>query len=104
MVKRERHGKRLKRFLTEGRISIASFTSETSFANFIEIVGEEARPLLVKTAIAVMSPETARAVEAAGLRVNIVPAEATVRALVKAIIEWVASARQPSSNGDAGKI
>ncbi len=87
-VRRERHGKRLKTFLTEGRISIASFVSEAAFTDFVQIMGEDARPLLAKTTIAVLSSETAKAVKKAGLRVGIMPPEATLRALVEAIVEW----------------
>ena len=41
-VKPETHGKRLKRFLKEGKITIATFTSAATFNNFIEIAGEDA--------------------------------------------------------------
>ena len=88
-VKPEVHGKRLRRFLKEGRISIATFTSASTFNNFMEIMGEDARDLLKGVAIAVIGSVTAKAVEKAGLKVDIMPKKATIEAMVEEIIEWV---------------
>ncbi|MBI5050194.1 MAG: uroporphyrinogen-III C-methyltransferase [Nitrospirae bacterium] len=88
-VKPEVHGKRLRRFLKEGRISIATFTSAGTFNNFMEIMGEDAHELLKGVAIAVIGPVTAKAVQKAGLTVYIMPKEATIEAMVEEIIEWV---------------
>jgi uroporphyrinogen III methyltransferase/synthase len=87
-VKPEIHGKRLKRFLKEGRISIATFTSAATFNNFREIIGEDADELLKDVAIAVIGPVTAKAVEKAGLKVHIMPEQATIEAMVEATIKW----------------
>ncbi len=40
-VKPEKHGKRLQRFMSEGRISLATFTSGGAFNNFFDMLGEE---------------------------------------------------------------
>ena len=88
-IKPEVHGKRLKRFLKEGRISIATFTSAATFNNYMEIMGEDALDLLKDVIIAVIGPVTAKAVEKAGLTVHIMPEEATVDAMVKEIIKRV---------------
>ncbi len=85
-VKPETHGKRLKRFLKEGRISIATFTSAATFNNFMEIMADDALDLLKDVTIAVIGPVTARAVEKAGLTPRIMPDEATVDAMVREII------------------
>jgi uroporphyrinogen III methyltransferase/synthase len=85
-VKPELHGRRLKRFLKEGRITIATFTSAATFRNFVEIIGEEAFELLRGVSIAVIGPVTAKAIEKAGLKVEIMPKEATVEAMVEEII------------------
>jgi uroporphyrinogen III methyltransferase/synthase len=87
-VKPEKHGKRLRRLLKEGRISIATFTSAATFNNFIDIMGEKADKLLKGVAIAVIGPVTAKAIVKAGLKVDIMPKEATIEALVKEIIKW----------------
>jgi uroporphyrinogen III methyltransferase/synthase len=92
-VKPDMHGKRLRRFLKEGRITIATFTSAATFNNFREILKEEADELLESVAIAVIGPVTARAVEKAGLKVQIMPKESTVEAMADEIIKWAAKER-----------
>ena len=87
-VKPEIHGKRLKRFLKEGRITIATFTSAATFNNFMSIMDNDVHELLKGVAIAVIGPVTAKAVEKAGLKVDIMPKEATIEAMVKEIIAW----------------
>lgn len=89
-VKPEMHGKRLKRFLKEGRISVATFTSASTFDNFMEIMGADADELLRDVAIAVIGPVTARAVEKAGLKVEIMPETATIEAMAEDIMKWAA--------------
>ncbi len=89
-IKPEIHGKRLKRFLKEGRISIATFTSAATFNNFREIIGEDADELLRDVAIAVIGPVTAKAIENAGLKVHIMPRQATIEAMAGEIINWAA--------------
>jgi uroporphyrinogen III methyltransferase/synthase len=82
------HGKRLRRFLKEGRITIATFTSAATFNNFIAVMGEDAGELLDNVTIAVIGPITAKALDQAGLKAAIMPKEATVEAMVKAIRAW----------------
>jgi uroporphyrinogen III methyltransferase / synthase len=89
-VKPEMHGKRLKRFLKEGRITIATFTSAATFNNFREIMGGDADDMLRNVAIAVIGPVTARAIEKTGRKVDIIPEEATVEALAEEIKKWAA--------------
>ena len=88
-IKPEIHGKRLQRFLKEGKISIATFTSAATFNNFLDITGNDAASLLKDVAISVIGPVTAQAVKKAGLHVTIMPKEATIDAMVKEIIKWV---------------
>jgi len=92
-VKPEIHGKRLKRFLKEGRITVATFTSAATFNNFRDILSEDADGLLAGVAIAAIGPVTARAIEKAGLKVQIMPAEATIEALVEEIRIWATKDR-----------
>ncbi len=87
-VKPDLHGKRLKRFLREGRISIATFTSTSTFNNFLEIMGEDATDLLKDVNIAAIGPVTARAIEKTGLKVSIMPRISTIEAMVEEIIRW----------------
>lgn len=88
-VKPESRGKRLRRFLREGRISIATFTSASTFINFRAIMGEDADEYLKGATIAAIGPVTANAIEQAGLSVDIMPSKATIEAMVDEIIQWV---------------
>lgn len=90
-VKPEYHGKRMRRFLKEGKITIATFTSAATFNNFREMMGDDADELLRNVTIAVIGPVTAKTVEKAGLKVGIMPAEATVEAMVEEIKRWAVS-------------
>jgi|Deesub1362A_J573_1020465.scaffolds.fasta_scaffold00073_39 uroporphyrinogen III methyltransferase/synthase len=87
-VKPETKGKRLKRFLKEGRITVATFTSGATFRNFREMMGEDAEELLKGVAIAAIGPVTAKTIEKAGLKVDIMPKKATIEAMVEEIINW----------------
>jgi uroporphyrinogen III methyltransferase/synthase len=87
-IKPESRGMRLRRFLREGRISVATFTSAATFRNFRQIMGKEADELLKRVAIAVIGPVTAKAVEQAGLHADIMPGEATIESMAEAIIKW----------------
>jgi uroporphyrinogen III methyltransferase/synthase len=88
-VKPESRGKRLRRFLREGRISIATFTSAATFQHFREIMGDEADAYLRGVPIAAIGPVTADAIGKAGFRVEIMPKEATIEAMVEEIIQWI---------------
>ncbi len=87
-IKPEKHGKRLYRFLKSGRISVATFTSAATFRNFVDIMGPEAPDFLRGITIAAIGPVTAKAIESAGLKVSIMPREATIKAMVDEIIAW----------------
>jgi uroporphyrinogen III methyltransferase/synthase len=87
-IKPEKHGKRLQRFLSQGRISIATFTSGATFTNFVEMVGADAKTFLQRVPIAVIGPVTKATVEKAGLKVEIMPARATIPDMVEEIIKW----------------
>jgi uroporphyrinogen III methyltransferase / synthase len=87
-IKPELYGKRLRRFLKEGRISIATFTSASTFNNFMEMMGKDAEDLLEDVTIAAIGPVTARVIEKAGLKVAIIPEVSTIEAMVDEIIKW----------------
>jgi uroporphyrinogen III methyltransferase/synthase len=93
----EARGKRLKRFLKEGKITIATFTSGATFTNFLKIMDEPPGELFGGVAIAVIGPVTAKRVEASGLTVDIMPEEATVEALACAIRDWALGGRRPAN-------
>ena len=74
--------------LRHGDVDVASFFSPSAFHNLAELVGLEAlRELSGKIAIAAIGPVTAAAIREAGLKVDIVAAQASPKALVAAIEE-----------------
>ncbi|MBF0318403.1 MAG: uroporphyrinogen-III C-methyltransferase [Nitrospirae bacterium] len=89
-IKPYTHAKRLERFLREGKITIATFTSASSFNNLMELLGSEAPALLRDVSIAAIGPVTKKAIEKAGLPVDIMPEKATVSDMVQAIIAQAA--------------
>lgn len=91
-TKPEKHAKRLQRFLKSGRITIATFTSAATFNNFLDIVGDDAVSFLRDVTIAVIGPVTAKAVEKADLKVEIMPKQPTITAMTEEIIRWVKEA------------
>ena len=91
--------KRLKRFLEEGRITVATFTSASTFNNFMDLMGNKMEGLLKDVIIAAIGPVTAGAIEKVGLKVHIMPKDATVEAMVQSIIETLSfqTAKEPQA-------
>ncbi|MBF0517253.1 MAG: uroporphyrinogen-III C-methyltransferase [Nitrospirae bacterium] len=90
-IKPQAHAKRLERFLREGKITIATLTSASSFNNLQEFLGAETSELLREVTIAAIGPVTKKAVEKAGLSVGIMPDEASIEGLVQAIVAEAAA-------------
>ena len=81
--------------LKSGGITVATFTSAAAFNNFIESMGSEAMDSLNKIAIAAIGPVTAKAIEAKGLKVAIMPKKATIEAMVEDIADWASGGTEP---------
>jgi len=82
------------RMLLDGRIDVVTFTSPSAVRNFSEIYGaEQTIDLLKNTVVAVIGPVTADAATLLGLDVGVVPAVATIPALVDAIAMSASSGR-----------
>lgn len=87
-VKPTDHGKRLSKFLREGKITVATFTSPSTFNNLLEILKEDAREMLKEVAIAALGKTTAKAIEEAGYSVSIMPERATIKDMIEEIVKW----------------
>ncbi len=87
-VKHEGHAKRLVRFLKEGKITVATFTSAATFNYLIESLDEERLQLFKNIPLAVIGPVTGKAVTKAGFKALIMPQKATVSAMVEAIASY----------------
>jgi uroporphyrinogen III methyltransferase/synthase len=85
-----------RRQLVDRQIHVVSFTSSSTFRNFVEMLGgvDVAKACLKSVVIACIGPVTAKAVEEYGLTVSIVPGENTIPALVDAIVGYYGSREQ----------
>ena len=71
-----------------------TFASPSAVRGFLEqFAPGEGLELLGRTAIAVIGPVTAAAIERLGLRVAVCPPEATAEALVESLAGYLANAR-----------
>jgi uroporphyrinogen III methyltransferase/synthase len=77
----------LARELEGGRIDAVAFTSSSTVENLCDLLGDRAPSLLAPLRIAAIGPITRDTAVARGLRVDVVPAEYTVPALVSALAE-----------------
>lgn len=72
----------LARRLKEGSLHAVTFTSSSTVTHFLQLVGDDLRPLLKNVAIACIGPVTAKTAEKAGLKVDLMADEYTVSGLI----------------------
>lgn len=90
-VRPDRYAKRLQRFLKEGRVTIATFTSGATFVNLCEILKDDVAGLLKDVLIVAIGPVTKKEIEKRGLKVHIMPNKATIADMVDAVIRHFTS-------------
>ena len=84
----DREGPDIRRLLRERRVDVVTFTSGSSVRNFaLAIGGRQAAHLLRPVEIACIGPVTADAATRLDITTTIMPVEATVPALLEAIVE-----------------
>ncbi len=89
--------------LAEGSVDVLTFTSPSTFTNFLALAeGTDLVRLWERAAIASIGPVTSDAVRAHGLTVHIEAAEYTAARLVDAIVAHVAASRGASTPSDGG--
>jgi uroporphyrinogen III methyltransferase/synthase len=71
--------------LRQGRVDAVAFTSSSTVDNLCDLLGSETTGLLARPRIAAIGPITRDTALGRGLRVDVVPAEYTVPALVAAL-------------------
>ncbi|MBI1806657.1 MAG: uroporphyrinogen-III synthase [Ignavibacteria bacterium] len=82
----EKNVREIKTMLLGGKIDVVTFTSPSTFKNFIALFSHnEIDRMSHHTKIAVIGPVTAKAVEQGGLEWDIIPPESTIEALVESI-------------------
>ena len=70
---------------------VITFTSPSTLVNFFGIMGEESRPLLNRKVVACIGPVTLSKAKELGVRVDAVPEEYTLSALLRAVAERLKS-------------
>jgi uroporphyrinogen III methyltransferase/synthase len=76
------------RMLLDKQVDVVTFTSASTVRNFVRRYGQEAvADLLRSVDVASIGPVTAEAAQQCGLHTSIMPAEYTIPALVRAIVE-----------------
>jgi uroporphyrinogen III methyltransferase / synthase len=91
-VKPAADAERAKKLFEEKKIAAVTFTSSSTVNNFIEILGQkEYKSLLAGVAVACIGPVTAKTAEEYGMKVDIMPKEYTIPALVEAMVEYFKS-------------
>ena len=88
---------RVKRLLEEKRIAAVTFTSSSTVNNFVEMLGEkEYKSLMNGAAVACIGPVTAKTAEEYGMKIDIMPRDYTIPALVEAMVEYFARKKAPN--------
>lgn len=75
--------------LRGGEVDIITFTSSSTVQNFARMIpGDHAAALLKEAVVACIGPVTARTAQGLGIRVDVMPAEHTIPALVQALVDY----------------
>ncbi len=88
-VRPVKKAKALKELLEKGEIDVVTFTSSSTVTNFSSLFTKKELPVLLnEVTVACIGPVTAQTAKAAGLTVDIMPAEYTIPAFTDAIAEY----------------
>lgn len=86
------------RMLLDRRVDAVTFTSASTVRNFVEILGKDQAPdLLRSAAVATIGPVTAEAAQQLGITPAIVPEHYTVAALVDALVDHFQTQPRPAA-------
>lgn len=75
----------------EGGADVVTFTSPSTFTNFVALLGDRAGRLLAGAVVASIGPVTSVAIRGSGFPVHVEPAEHTMAGLVDALDTFLAS-------------
>jgi uroporphyrinogen III methyltransferase/synthase len=80
---------RVRKLFEEKKIAAVTFTSSSTVHNFVEMLGQkEYKNLVSGVTVACIGPVTAKTAEEYGLKVDIMPKDYTIPALVDAMVEF----------------
>jgi uroporphyrinogen-III synthase len=79
----------MKRIIEKGRVDCITFTSPSTFVNFMSLMkGAPVKRMLKKTAVAAIGPVTRQEIAKHGIKVSITAFPHTILGLAKAIIAY----------------
>ena len=80
---------RIRKLFAENKISALTFTSSSTVHNFVEILGQkEYKTFLQGVTVACIGPVTAKTAKEYGMKIDVMPKEYTIPALVDAMVEF----------------
>jgi uroporphyrinogen III methyltransferase/synthase len=80
---------RVKKLFAEKKIAAVTFTSSSTVHNFVEMLGQkEYKSLINGVTVACIGPVTAKTAEEYGMKIDVMPKEYTIPALVEAMVEF----------------
>jgi uroporphyrinogen III methyltransferase/synthase len=80
---------RVRKLFTEKKIAAVTFTSSSTVHNFVEMLGQkEYIKFMDGVAVACIGPVTAKTAEEYGMKVDIMPKDYTIPALVDAMVDY----------------
>ena len=80
---------RVRKLFEEKKITAVTFTSSSTVHNFVEMLGQKGYiKLMGGVAVACIGPVTAKTAEEYGMKVDIMPKDYTIPALVEAMVEY----------------
>ncbi len=86
---------RVKKLFAEKKIAAVTFTSSSTVNNFVEMLGQkEYKKLLNGVAVACIGPVTAKTAEGYGMKVEIMPKDYTIPALVEEMVGYFQNKKQ----------
>jgi len=77
---------RVRKLLEQGQVAAVTFTSSSTVANFVELLGKDDAPRIMKGIVAAsIGPVTAETAQALGIESSVIPEEYTIPALVESL-------------------
>nr|WP_277998995.1 uroporphyrinogen-III synthase [Moorella sulfitireducens] len=93
-VKREGNVDAVRELLAAGKITAVTFTSSSTVKSFLELIGDNAVPLMQGVDVFCLGPVTAATAREAGLMVTATAGEYTKEGLIRAMVAYYSGGRE----------
>jgi uroporphyrinogen III methyltransferase/synthase len=93
-IKPEADVARAIKLFEDKKISAVTFTSSSTVHNFVEMIGQKGyKSLLNGVSVACIGPVTAKTAEGYGMKIDVIPEDFTIPALVEALVDYYRNKR-----------